>query len=43
MYYSGITLFKKTHDIAKISLCFVFICVEMPTVISDIRLTVLVT
>ena len=42
MYYSGITLLKETHDIAKISLCFVFSCVEMPTVISDIKLTVLV-
>ena len=42
MYYSGITLFKETNDIAKTSLCFVFSCVEMLTVISDIRLTVLV-
>ena len=40
MYYSGITLFKETHDFAKINLCFVFSCVEMSTVISDIRLTV---
>ena len=36
MYYSGITLFKETHDIAKIRFYFVFICVEKPTVISDI-------
>ena len=43
MYYSGITLFKETHDISKIILCFVFSCVEMPTVICDIRLTVLNT
>ena len=28
MYYSGITLLKKTDDIAKISLYFVFSCVE---------------
>ena len=42
MYYTGITLFKETHDIAKISLCFVFSCVEMPTLISDIRHAVLV-
>ena len=28
MYYSGITLFKKTDDMAKISLYFVFSCVE---------------
>ena len=42
MYYSGITLFKETHDFAKINLCFVFSCVQMPTVISVIRLTVLV-
>ena len=40
MYYSGITLFKETHDFAKINLCFVFSCIEMSTVISDIRLTV---
>ena len=37
MYYSGITLFKKTHDIAKISLCFVFICVEM---LKELKLSV---
>ena len=42
MYYGGITLFKETHDFAKISLYFVFSCVEMPTVISDIGFTVLV-
>ena len=42
MYYSGITLFKETNDFAKINLCFVFSCVEMSTVISDIKLTVLV-
>ena len=42
MYYSGITLFKETHDFAKINLCFAFSCVQMPTVISVIRLTVLV-
>ena len=42
MYYSGINLFKETHDLAKISACFVFSCVEMPTVISGVRLTVLV-
>ena len=42
MYFSRITLFKETLEISKISLCFVFSCVEMPTVISDIRLTVLV-
>ena len=28
MYYSGITLLKKTDDIAKISLYFVFSCVK---------------
>ena len=28
MCYSGIALFKETDDIAKISLCFVFSCVE---------------
>ena len=42
MYYSGITFFKKMHDITNISSCFLFSCVEMPTVISDIILTVLV-
>ena len=42
MYYSGITFFKEMHDITNISSCFVFSCVEMSTVISDIRLTVLV-
>ena len=42
MYYSKITFFKETHDITNISSCFIFSCVEMPTVISDIRLTVLV-
>ena len=42
MYYSGITVFKETHNIAKISLCFVFSCVKMPTVTSDVRLPVLV-
>ena len=42
MYYSGITLFEERHDFAKISSCFVFSCIEMPRVISDIRLTVLV-
>ena len=42
MYYSGITVFKETHNIAKISLRFVFSCVEMPTVTSDVRLPVLV-
>ena len=33
---------KETHDFAKINLCFVFSCVEMPTGISDKRLAVLV-
>ena len=42
MYYSRITVFKETHNIAKISLCFVFSCVKMPTVTSDVRLPVLV-
>ena len=41
MYYSGITFFKKMHDITNISSCF-FLFIEMPTVISDIILTVLV-
>ena len=42
MYYSRITVLKETHNIAKISLCFVFSCVKMPTVTSDVRLPVLV-
>ena len=42
MYYSGITLFKETHDFAKINFCFVSSCIQMPIVISVIRLTVLV-
>ena len=42
MYYSGITLFEERHDFVKISSCFVFSCIEMPRVISDIRLTGLV-
>ena len=42
MSYSGITSFKEPHDLAKTNLCFAFSCVDMPTVISDIRLTVLV-
>ena len=42
MYYSGITSFKETHHFAKTNLCFVFSFVEMPKVITDIRLTVLV-
>ena len=42
MHNSGSTFFKEMHDITNISSCFVSSCVEMPTVISDIRLTVLV-
>ena len=38
----AITLFKETRGIAKVSLCFAFSFVEMPTAISDIRLAVLV-
>ena len=42
MSYSEITFFKETHDITNINSCFAFSCVEMLTVISDIRLAVLV-